>query len=60
MKGFRTFIYGGLVAVVPALLTYLGGIDWTSLGISPSAAAVIGAGIIGLRTITTTSPGAVP
>jgi hypothetical protein len=53
VKGWRTVFFGGVVAVAPALLTYLGGVDWTALGVSPAMGAVIGAGIIGLRAITT-------
>ncbi len=57
LKGYRTLIFGAAVAVVPPLMTYLGGVDWTSIGISPGAAAVIGAAIIGLRAVTTTALG---
>ena len=57
MKGLRTFIFGAVVAVAPAALNYLGAIDWQTLGLSPSAGAVIGAIIIGLRAITSTPPG---
>jgi|APFre7841882654_1041346.scaffolds.fasta_scaffold608479_2 hypothetical protein len=57
MKGWRTVIFGGLMVVVPPLLTYLGGIDWTSYGISPALSAAIGAVIIGLRAATSTPIG---
>ena len=57
MKGFRTVLYGLAVATVPSALVYLGGVDWTQFGISPSVAAVIGAGIIALRSLTNTSIG---
>jgi threonine aldolase len=57
MKGWKTVVFGLVVAVAPAALNYVGGIDWTSLGLSPSAGAAIGAIIIGLRAITNTSIG---
>lgn len=57
MKGYKTVAFGLIVAIAPVALTYLGGIDWTSLGISPGVAGVIGACIIGLRAITNTSLG---
>lgn len=58
VKGFRTVILGAFVAIAPALLTYVGGIDWTSLGISPATAAIIGTAIVAVRAITNTSIGA--
>lgn len=57
LKGWKTVLFGFLVTVVPPALTYLGGVDWTKLGISPAAGAVIGAIIIGLRAVTNTSIG---
>lgn len=57
MKGWKTVAFGVLTAILPALLTYLGGIDWTSLGIHPATAAAIGSAIIALRAITNTSIG---
>ena len=57
LTGFRTVLVGLAVAIGPAALTYFGGVDWTSLGLSPTAGGVIGAVIIGLRAITTTSIG---
>lgn len=57
MKGFRTILLGAVVAIAPSICTYLAGIDWTSLGISPTIAGVIGAAIIALRAITTTPAG---
>lgn len=57
MKGFKTFAYGAIIAILPSLLTYVGGFDWTTLGISPSMAAMIGTGVVALRTMTNTSPG---
>lgn len=57
VKGWKTVIVGGLVAVLPAALNYVGGIDWTSLGVSPAMGALIGALIIGLRAATNTPIG---
>lgn len=56
-KGFKTMVFGALVAVAPAALSYIGGVDWTSLGVSPAAGAAIGAVIMGLRLVTNTEPG---
>ena len=57
LTGFRTVLVGLVVAIGPAALTYFGGVDWTSLGLSPTVGGVIGAVIIGLRAITTTPIG---
>jgi hypothetical protein len=54
MKGYRTVLFGLVVALLPAALTYLGGVDWTVLGISPAIGMGIGSAIISLRSITTT------
>lgn len=52
MKGWRTIIFGAGVAVVPAALQYLAGIDWTTTGLSPEAGSAIGAIIVMLRAVT--------
>ncbi len=57
MKGWRTIAFGLFVAVGPTAMTYLGGVDWTSLGISPPVSAAIGLVIVGLRAITNTAIG---
>ncbi len=57
MKGWRTIAFGLFVAVGPAAVTYLGGIDWTSLGINPTISAAIGVVIVGLRAITNSAIG---
>lgn len=57
MKGWKTIAFGAATAVVPAFLTYAGGVDWTKLGINPVIAAVLGAAVIGLRAVTTTPIG---
>lgn len=57
MKGYKTILFGLLMIVGPAALTYLAGVDWTSLGISPGVASLIGAVVIGLRAMTSTPIG---
>jgi len=52
MKGYRTVLFGAMVAVVPALLTYMNTIDWTAYG--PWITGVVGVITIALRAITTT------
>ncbi|MDE2102516.1 MAG: hypothetical protein KGL39_35040 [Patescibacteria group bacterium] len=57
MKGYRTIFVGLLLAIGPAALQYLGGVDWNSL-IGPSGAFVVAGMIqIALRFITTTPVG---
>ena len=57
LTGWRTFIVGAVVAVGPTLLSYLGGIDWTKLGLTTNVATIIsGVLMVGLRAITTTPP----
>lgn len=53
-EGMKTFAFGLAVAVLPALLDYLGGVDMAKLGLSPGVAAAIGAGIVALRAVTNT------
>lgn len=57
MKGYRTYVIGFLMAIVPAAITYLLGVDWTHL-IGPNGAMIV-AGVltIVMRSITTTPPG---
>jgi hypothetical protein len=57
MKGWRTVLFGLVTAVAPTAVVYLGGIDWTKLGISPGVAGAIGVIIIGLRAITNSPMG---
>lgn len=57
MQGWKTVAFGLLTAVAPVVLTYLGGVDWTSLGIHPAMAGAIGAIIIALRAMTSTPIG---
>ncbi len=57
LKGFRTVLMGLAIAVAPAALTYLAGVDWTSL-VGPNAAMAIAGGItIAMRILTTTPVG---
>ena len=49
LAGYKTLIFGLVTIIAPHALDYLAGIDWTTLGLSKSAAGVIGAAIIGLR-----------
>ena len=57
MKGWRTFAFGLAVAIVPPAVTYLGGVDWTAIGVAPPVSAGIGLAIIALRAVTTTALG---
>jgi len=53
LKGYKTIIAGALMAGVPAVLTYLGGVDWSQY-VSPTMAMMIsGAVTIILRAVTT-------
>lgn len=56
-KGWRTLAFGLALAVAPAALQYLGGVDWASY-IGPNAAFFV-AGIVTLllRAVTTTPIG---
>ena len=57
VKGWKTVAFGLFMVVVPPALTFLGGVDWTSIGVSPAVAAAIGVVIIGLRAMTSTPIG---
>ncbi|MGE3940945.1 MAG: hypothetical protein AB7H90_03425 [Alphaproteobacteria bacterium] len=48
----KTMMLGLAVAIGPAALDYMAGVDWTIFGISPAAGAVIGAVIMALRGVT--------
>lgn len=65
MKGLRTFILAGLLAVAPAATTYFGNVDWVTLlqglGIDPKwavplATVISGALMAYMRSITNTPP----
>lgn len=56
-KGWRTFAIGLVIAVGPATLSYLAGVDWTHL-VGPNVALFIsGAVMFAMRAITNTPPG---
>ena len=57
LTGFRTLIFGLGVAIGPAALDYLVGVNWTSIGVSPLAGGILGAIVIGLRAVTKTPIG---
>ena len=57
MKGYRTILVGLAMAIAPAAMTYLGGLDWTQLVGPNSAMAMAGAITIAMRIITTTPVG---
>lgn len=57
MKGFRTIVFGLVVAVAPAALHYLAGVDWTQIVGPVFGPAVVGAITIGLRMVTDTAVG---
>ncbi len=57
MKGWRTLIVNGALAIAPVALQYFAGVDWTQY-VSPQMALLIaGALNMGLRFITTTPVG---
>lgn len=54
LKGYRTLIVNGALAIVPVALQYIAGVDWTQF-VSPSIAlTIVGAANLGLRLITST------
>lgn len=69
MQGFRTYLVAMLVAVLPMLSEWLGGVDWVSLltnmGVPqqlviPLSAMIAGGLMALMRSITTTAPGKKP
>ena len=52
--GWKTFIFGLLVAVSGVGLDYIAGFDWTKIGAAPWIVSLIGVGVMGLRAITAT------
>lgn len=57
MKGWRTIGIGLVLAIAPEALQYLGAVDWSHV-VSPAIATLIsGVIMVGMRLITTTSPG---
>ena len=57
MKGYRTILVGLAIAIAPAALNYLAGVDWTHLVNPTVALAISGAITVGMRLITNTPPG---
>ncbi len=57
LKGWKTVVSGVLMAILPAALTYLAGVDWTKF-VSPNAAMLIaGIIVVALRAVTNTPIG---
>lgn len=58
LKGFKTILTGALVAIGPAALQYLGGVNVTqTLGLSPTTGLVLGGIFSVLRMLTNTPVG---
>lgn len=56
LKGWRTILTGLGIAIAPAAVNYLAGIDWTHV-VGPNVAMLIsGAVMVGMRLITNTPP----
>ena len=53
--GFKTFIFGLVVAISGVGLDYVAGFDWTKTGLAPWIVSAIGVGVMGLRAVTNTS-----
>lgn len=51
-EGMKTFAFGLAVAILPAVLDYIGGVDMTAFGLSPAIAGMIGTAIVALRAVT--------
>ncbi|MBY6243995.1 hypothetical protein [Methylosinus sp. Sm6] len=57
LKGYRTLLINGALVVLPALLSWIVGVNWADF-VSPQAAvAIVSAANIGLRIITSTPIG---
>src|SRR5579864_9151006 len=57
MKGFRTILFGAVVATAPVLLDYLANVRWTDYVSGEAAAMITGIIVIALRVVTTTPVG---
>lgn len=55
MTGWKTILTGAVIAIVPALTSYVGAIDWSFLG-STGGMIASGVAMIVLRLITSTPP----
>lgn len=57
MKGWKTVLFGALMALMPALLNYLAGVHWTDY-VSPEwAGVIVGVIVVALRAVTNTPIG---
>ena len=57
MVGYRTLLVNFVGIVLPAVLSWMAGVDWSSI-VSPSTAAIIVSLVnIGMRFVTTTPVG---
>ncbi len=55
LSGFKTFIFGLLLAILPQSINYIAKFDFThAFGLSPNSASVVGLIVIALRAMTTT------
>ena len=54
LTGWKTFIFGLLVAIAPVAISYFEGVSWLDLGVPSWMVSVIGLVIIGLRAVTST------
>ena len=56
LKGFKTFLVGLALAVIPQVLSYVLGFDFVgTFGLSPNAATVVGLLMVALRSVTTSA-----
>ena len=54
MKGWKTLIFGLLLAIAQPAMQYFEMVDWRAMGLSPGWSATIGAAVIALRIVTKT------
>ena len=57
MKGLRTILVGAAIAIGPAAIQYLGGVDWSSVIPAPWDSVIAGVIMIGMRFVTSTPVG---
>ena len=58
LKGYRTFLVGLILAIAPSGISYLSGLDWSSI-IGPTGAFFVsGLLMTAMRFVTNTPPGA--
>jgi len=57
LAGFKTFIVGAGLAILPQVINFVTGFDFVhTFGLSPNAASIVGVVIIALRAVTSTPP----